>query len=727
MKLIFLIIIGIFLIGNILEIVDKKKEKRRQLDITNAALNNMRQHRYKTKGEFHCGWALVKLDDYRYAYVDRQGNYLNGELFISATEFENDTAIVGLMDRGMTIINTKGQYLISLPIKEKDDSYIKHLRGDYYILTRTISTGRDTIRDELYLIRRNGTFVSREAFSNITAKSNGNFAVIRPNGQKGELSPDGEYVMRPFRTTVDLGENLFRVRDLEYGWGIYDKSIDKIIVPCKYSGILYFKPFGTFICKPFGDGKRGFPAFVVDKNGNTIIPPKYDTISILDNKFYRVGIFIESGTRLYCCGLLNSKGVVIVQPKYREIWETNGVIIVTSHDNRCGIVKTNGLSDLEYEAYEEVDLKDLTYSSLYIADYSGLPYEEHKSCKPSFLIVKRNNLWGVIDAMGNQILPFYYLSITQVISHNIPVGYIICKNNKYGFTNLYGENILPCIYDKISHEYEIHSSFLPPIDDYEVYHQELHDFFSNVGSHLTVYQNGNSYIFNFDGTLYINQQKDETIKTIQKPNIVPDLTIHTKRDFSDKQYLLFFDTETTGIPRDYNAPSSDITNWPRLVQLSWLKTTFDGNIIEQKDYIIKPNGFEIPSQSIKIHGISNQKALTGGTELTIVMNDFLKSISDCNVLIGHNVSFDKKVVGAELIRLGYKDTIQYVKSFCTMKSTVRICKIPGMYGYKYPELQELYYFLFNKKFEDAHNSLADILATKECYFELKSRNLIEVT
>ncbi len=31
---------------------------------------------------------------------------------------------------------------------------------------------------------------------------------------------------------------------------------------------------------------------------------------------------------------------------------------------------------------------------------------------------------------------------------------------------------------------------------------------------------------------------------------------------------LFFDTETTGLPRNWHAPASDLANWPRLIQLA---------------------------------------------------------------------------------------------------------------------------------------------------------------
>ena len=71
---------------------------------------------------------------------------------------------------------------------------------------------------------------------------------------------------------------------------------------------------------------------------------------------------------------------------------------------------------------------------------------------------------------------------------------------------------------------------------------------------------------------------------------------------------LFFDTETTGIPKNYKAPVSDIKNWPRLVQIAWLVTDKSGNEVKSAEYIIKPNGFSIPDDAAKIHGITNELA-----------------------------------------------------------------------------------------------------------------------
>ena len=67
--------------------------------------------------------------------------------------------------------------------------------------------------------------------------------------------------------------------------------------------------------------------------------------------------------------------------------------------------------------------------------------------------------------------------------------------------------------------------------------------------------------------------------------------------------FLIFDTETTGLPKDFSAPISDVNNWPRCIQLAWQLHDYSGKLVEIKNYIIKPDGFSIPYNSEKIHGI----------------------------------------------------------------------------------------------------------------------------
>ena len=107
-----------------------------------------------------------------------------------------------------------------------------------------------------------------------------------------------------------------------------------------------------------------------------------------------------------------------------------------------------------------------------------------------------------------------------------------------------------------------------------------------------------------------------------------------------------------------------------------------------------------------------------------VINEFIEDLNVATNVVGHNVAFDKKILGAEMIRLGMKDELEKKKSYCTMQSSIDFCKIPGKYGFKYPKLQELYRKLFDEDFEDAHNAMSDVEATEKCFWELRRRKLI---
>jgi len=182
---------------------------------------------------------------------------------------------------------------------------------------------------------------------------------------------------------------------------------------------------------------------------------------------------------------------------------------------------------------------------------------------------------------------------------------------------------------------------------------------------------------------------------------------------------LFFDTETTGIPKNYKAPASDLENWPRLVQIAWLIADGTGKEIASAEYIVKPQGFSIPPGASKIHGITTGIALKKGLDVRTILDDIVKDIDSASVLIAHNMQFDEKILGAELLRAGYPNHVEAKQRRCTMRSAADYCRLPGPYGYKWPTLRELHLKLFNEDFEDAHRALADVRACARCYFELK--------
>lgn len=191
--------------------------------------------------------------------------------------------------------------------------------------------------------------------------------------------------------------------------------------------------------------------------------------------------------------------------------------------------------------------------------------------------------------------------------------------------------------------------------------------------------------------------------------------------------FLFFDTETTGLPDDYDAPMTAVRNWPRIVQISWIITDEDNNLLKEGDFIVKPEGYVIPYAASRVHGITTERAMAEGLPMKDVMTAFVNDVNSCDVIVGHNVGFDIKVSGCEAYRLGWPNPFRDKKVICTMHESTAFCALPGFYGdYKWPKLQELHEKLFGHYFEDAHNSKADIEATAKCFWELVRRGIIEL-
>ncbi len=187
---------------------------------------------------------------------------------------------------------------------------------------------------------------------------------------------------------------------------------------------------------------------------------------------------------------------------------------------------------------------------------------------------------------------------------------------------------------------------------------------------------------------------------------------------------LFFDTETTGLPMRWNVPVTDVENWPRLVQLAWMMCDAGGNTLESRNAIVKPEGFAIPAEAARVHGITTQIALEKGEPIRDVLEQFSEKIDEAYVLVGHNISFDECIVGAEFERLRMMTTLFLKPKICTMKCSTDFCKLPGKKGFKSPRLSELHRVLFGTDFDNAHNAMADVEATARCFWKLKEKNLV---
>ncbi|ESU24516.1 DNA polymerase III subunit alpha [Flavobacterium enshiense DK69] len=189
---------------------------------------------------------------------------------------------------------------------------------------------------------------------------------------------------------------------------------------------------------------------------------------------------------------------------------------------------------------------------------------------------------------------------------------------------------------------------------------------------------------------------------------------------------LIFDTETTGLPRSWSAPITDTDNWPRCIQIAWQLHDEMGNLVEHQDYLVKPEGFNIPYDAERIHGISTELAMEQGISLTDVLEKFNLALSKAKFIVGQNVGFDVNIMGCEFHRMNVESSMvkMPVLDTCT-EVTAELLKLPGGRGgkFKLPTLTELHQYLFGEPFAEAHNATADVEATTRCFLELIKREV----
>jgi len=187
--------------------------------------------------------------------------------------------------------------------------------------------------------------------------------------------------------------------------------------------------------------------------------------------------------------------------------------------------------------------------------------------------------------------------------------------------------------------------------------------------------------------------------------------------------ILFYDTETTGLP-DWKAPSESETQ-PHLVQLAAILADADTrSVISTLDLIIKPNGWEIPVEVSEIHGITTELANQVGVDETDALAVFMQMTGGKRV--AHNKTFDQRIIRIALKRYGYGDyeVDQWAEKEdhdCTMLMAKPIMQMgpKGRYGYKSPKLSEAYLHFTGKELQNAHTAMADAQACMEIYWAMQ--------
>lgn len=169
--------------------------------------------------------------------------------------------------------------------------------------------------------------------------------------------------------------------------------------------------------------------------------------------------------------------------------------------------------------------------------------------------------------------------------------------------------------------------------------------------------------------------------------------------------LFFFDTETTGL----NSDDQILQFWGIYWDFDWADF-YEENRINQYINVTK----EISPMAESIHGINKNK-IQEFWYIDSYIDEILSYIKNADYIVWHNLDFDIKMVKQECNRIGKGFDWKNIKMFCTMQNSIDIVNLPWK---KRPKLTELYRCLFNKDFDNAHDAMVDVKATKDCFIEL---------
>lgn len=183
--------------------------------------------------------------------------------------------------------------------------------------------------------------------------------------------------------------------------------------------------------------------------------------------------------------------------------------------------------------------------------------------------------------------------------------------------------------------------------------------------------------------------------------------------------ILVFDTETNGLPISWQADVSDISNWPRVIELAWELFDGTGKTITKRSSMVIPDGWTLPKDGFwEEHGYDMETLALEGELMPDVLNSFLASVQLADVMVAHNMSFDYPVINCEMLRYGKR--AKRVKTYCTKLESADICGIKDGHGQnKWPTLGEAYAFFTGKEPLGAHHAAADVQMCKEVYLHLQ--------
>jgi DNA polymerase III epsilon subunit-like protein len=201
-------------------------------------------------------------------------------------------------------------------------------------------------------------------------------------------------------------------------------------------------------------------------------------------------------------------------------------------------------------------------------------------------------------------------------------------------------------------------------------------------------------------------------------------------------------------------PKSDASKWPHSVQFCYI--LYDNQLHTAKvvnEVIRLPEGETMDPGSEAVHKISlaktqgrtkrivnpktGEEMMTFNPEIHEVLIEFMKDFEKADVIVAHNLHFDRNMLLAEMDRLrrrqGFEVFEEYIqnlyankKEFCTGKFGADVCQISavnkmGKEYYKMPKLNALYTHLFGYAPDESklHDALMDVVICMRCFYKIR--------
>lgn len=175
---------------------------------------------------------------------------------------------------------------------------------------------------------------------------------------------------------------------------------------------------------------------------------------------------------------------------------------------------------------------------------------------------------------------------------------------------------------------------------------------------------------------------------------------------------MVFDTETTKLPerrhhsfdkqkshersllKDISLWEKEIDEYPSIIQLAYI--LYDTNNPEKSKiynkYIDIPASVKISDESKSIHHITEEKikGMSSFSKAYIYdsLNEFMQDFITADIIVGHNVDFDRRMIVAELLRISKEHNIPHIMELmkdenfeCTQEITTPICNLKVEYEY----------------------------------------------